>query len=297
MSDQIMAAALRFVTQVDRLDDPHEILAELHKVARLAALNVLGSWRVPAAARRGDRSSFPHWHHSSVPAGFRADLWTEYAEHGRSFLADLAWRNERTYTMTEALRIAKPTGADRWAQQLFLRHGIRDVLYVPNGAWMTVYWSPKAIRLDASIRAVLTLAANATAARLQRLAGHRRDQDADPGLSARQRAVLRLLSQGSSLQEAAEHLQIGYRTAKEHLSRAQAKLGAKSVPHAIAEALRRYLVIAFASLAFVVAMCSAISRLYGMPRWSVDQLEAFHVVAPMDDDLLVEWDADDIPAG
>lgn len=263
MSDRLTLAVMRFTANVERLNDPTDILEALHQFGRLAGLNALGAWCLPAWARRDDRKAYSVWSHPSVPAAFWPEFWKLYGEHGRSFLAAMAWQNSGAFTMTEALRLAKPTGNDRWLQELLYRHGIRDVFYCPNGACMVVYWSPKLLRLDATSRAALGLTAGAAAARLRALSSRRGQQEPDPGLSARQRAVLRLVSQGLSLHETAEHLGIAYGTVQEHAERAQKKLGAKSLPHAVAEALRRYVVIGMtASLG-----CSLTCEIYDICCW------------------------------
>jgi DNA-binding CsgD family transcriptional regulator len=243
MSDRLTLAVLRFTANVERLNDPADILEALHQFARLAGLNAFGAWCLPAWARRDDRRAFSIHMHPSVPAAFLPEYWKLYRQHGRSFMQTLAWQNRGAFTMGEALRTIKPTGNDRWLQELAYRHGIRDVFYCPNGECMVVYWSPKPLRLDATTRAVLQLAASATAARLRALSSRRGQQEPDPGLSPRQRAVLRLVSQGLSLQETADHLGIAYGTVYEHAERAAEKLDAKSLPHTVAEALRRYVVI------------------------------------------------------
>jgi DNA-binding CsgD family transcriptional regulator len=264
MSDRLTLAVLRFTATVERLNDPADILEALHQFGRLAGLNAFGAWCLPAWARRDDRRAFSIHMHPSIPAAFISEYWKLYSQHGRSFLQTLAWQNRGAFTMTEALRLVKPTGDDRWVQELAYRHGIRDVFYCPNGGCMVVYWSPKPLRLDATTRAVLQLAAGATAARLRALSRRSaRQEEPDPGLSPRQRAVLRLVSLGLSLHETADHLGIAYGTAQEHAERAAKKLGAKSLPHAVAEALRRYVVIGIG----MSAACTAIFDVYDICCW------------------------------
>jgi len=279
MSDRLTMAALRFAANVERFDDPADMLEALHQVARTAGLNALGAWRVPSWARLGDRRTYTTYKHPSIPAEFWPDFWVQYDKHGRSFLANLAWRNRSGFTLTEALRIVKPTGNDRWIQQLLNRHGARDVFYVATGAWMVVYWSPKMLRLDAPTRAALQLAAGAAAARFQALSSRRNEQEPDPGLSARQRAVLRLMSQGLTLHETAEHLGIAYGTAQEHAARAQKKLGAKNLPHAVAEALRRYVVISWLA-ATVLATAAGLCDVHTPDCWLTHILEDTHADIP-----------------
>lgn len=253
MSDSLMMAALRFATQAERLNDPKAIVLQLENVARHGGLHLMGAWRVPAKALRDDRTPYTMHASPSLPPTFLSDYWPLYQEHGRSVLADYAWRNKGAFTMTEALRIVKPGERERWIVRFFHKHGLRDVFYVPNGAWMVVYWAPKVLRLDSPSRAALQLAAGAAAARLGRLT-RERDGELMTGLSGRQRAVLRLVGQGYSLQEVANYLGIKYGTAQEHAQRAMKKLGAKNLTHAAAEAIRRYIVVGLATSAAAVAI-------------------------------------------
>lgn len=270
MSDRLTMAALRFAANIERLNDPADILEALHQVARIVGLNAFGAWKIPTWALRNDRRAYSICVHPSVPAGFFPEYWELYEKHGRSFLAALAWRNRGAFTMTEALRIMKPTGADRWLQQMLYRYSMRDVFYVPNGNTMVVYWSAKPLRLDVPTRAALQLAASATAARLHALPGYKAKQEPDPGLSARQRAVLGLLSLGHSPHEIGERLEISHGTVKEHIERASRKLGAKSAAHAVAEALRRYVVI---GLGISMATAAGICDVHEPDCWIIHILE------------------------
>jgi DNA-binding CsgD family transcriptional regulator len=264
MSDRLTMAALRFAANIERLDDPTEILEMLHQVARVAGLNAGGAVRAPSWPRHGERKGFTEiYTHSSMPTEFWSELKALYAKHGHSFLAVLAWHNRGVFTLTEGLRIVKPTGSDRWIVELVHRYGARDALYVPDGKWMIIFWSSKITRLDAPTRAALQLAGLAASARLERLRSCRRDGESDPGLSARQRAVLRLVSYGHTLHGAADHLGIGYKTAAEHAERAGKKLGAKNLPHAVAEAMRRYVVLGVG----MSAACAAIFDIYDICCW------------------------------
>jgi DNA-binding CsgD family transcriptional regulator len=264
MSDRLTMAALRFVANVERLNEPADILEALHQIARLVVLNAGGALRAPSWPRHGELKGFTEIHtHPSMPAEFWTELRVLYAKHGHSFLAELAWRNRGAFTLTEGLRLVKPTGSDRWIVDHLYRYGARDALYVPDGKWMTIYWAGKPLRLDAPTRAALQLAGIAAGGGLERLRGRRRNAEPDPGLSARQRAILRLVSHGQTLHQAAEHLGIGYKTAAEHAERAEKKLGAKNLPHAVAEAIRRYVVIGLAcSLA-----CGVIFDVYDICCW------------------------------
>jgi DNA-binding CsgD family transcriptional regulator len=61
-------------------------------------------------------------------------------------------------------------------------------------------------------------------------------------LTPRELAVLRLLSVGKHVREAAEHLHLGEETVRSHLKKAQAKLGVHDRTHVVAQAIRLHLI-------------------------------------------------------
>lgn len=61
-------------------------------------------------------------------------------------------------------------------------------------------------------------------------------------LSPRQREVLSLIADGARVKQAADQLGIAYRTAKQHSEAAVRALDARSVPNAVAIAMRRGLI-------------------------------------------------------
>jgi DNA-binding CsgD family transcriptional regulator len=140
----------------------------------------------------------------------------------------------------------EPVGIDRWAHELGLKFGMRDGLTCPVGArWVVVYWSRKALShtLSPQLRALLFMAANFAAIRLEQIVGP------DPGrigkqmaLTPRELSVLRLASNGHRTKRIAQLLELGEETIRSHLKKAQAKLGAKDRLHAVAEALRHQLI-------------------------------------------------------
>lgn len=279
MSDRLMMAAMRFAGNIEQLKDAAAILETLHQVARLSGLNVLGAWRVPPWGQRDDVDSFRIHPHPSVPTQFWADFRVLYAKHRRSFMAELAWQNRGPFTMTQAMRIMKPTGEERWIVQLLDQYRIRDVFYVPNGTWMVVYWASKPLRLGAPTEAALRLAANATAVRLQAMSRHRGKDGAGPELSSRQRAVLRLLAQGYTPQEIGRRLEISHGTVKEHIGRASKKLGARTATQAAVEAVRRYIVLAWLTSA-VLATAAGLCDMHHPDCWMTHILESRHSHVP-----------------
>jgi DNA-binding CsgD family transcriptional regulator len=61
-------------------------------------------------------------------------------------------------------------------------------------------------------------------------------------LTARELAVLRLLSIGNPMREVADLLELGGETVRSHLKKAQAKLGVHDRTHAVAQAIRQRLI-------------------------------------------------------
>src|SRR5262249_43733543 len=80
------------------------------------------------------------------------------------------------------------------------------------------------------------------ALRLEQLAGPDPDRLGARGrLTAREVAVLRLLSTGAQSRQVAQSLSIGEETVRSHLKKAETKLGVRNRVHAVAEALRQNL--------------------------------------------------------
>ena len=61
-------------------------------------------------------------------------------------------------------------------------------------------------------------------------------------LTARELAVLRLLSMGHPTGEVAKLLELGGETVRSHIKKAQAKLGVHDRSHAVAQAIRHHLI-------------------------------------------------------
>jgi DNA-binding CsgD family transcriptional regulator len=83
------------------------------------------------------------------------------------------------------------------------------------------------------------MGATFAAIRLQRLVGPQiKRVGKGAALTPRELAVLRLLSVGKQLREIAELLELGEETVRSHVKKAQAKLGVRNQPHAVAQAIR-----------------------------------------------------------
>jgi DNA-binding CsgD family transcriptional regulator len=239
---------LRFSSSVDKLDTPDEILDSLHEITwPTCEIGVLGALVFPM--RWGDWSGIEKgktvFLHKSVPEGW----WNEHLELSRKSLAPglmMAQLALAPFTTSETMRMLEPMGIDRWPFELALKYGIRDSLTCPvGGRWALVYWSRNVLsaQLTQERRALLFMGATFAAIRLQKVIGpHPKRIGKGASLTPRELAVLRLLSVGKQIKEAAEHLQLGEETVRSHLKKAQAKLGVHDRTHVVAQAIRLHLI-------------------------------------------------------
>ena len=150
------------------------------------------------------------------------------------------------YTWTETMKMLEPIGIDRWPYELARKYGIRDALTCCVGQrWLVAYWSRQVLCnvLTHPLRMLLIAAAGFVALRLEQVIGEdpRRVGNRLP-ITARELAVLRLVSLGMASNEIAKELGIGEETVRSHLKKAQAKLGVRNRAHAAAEAVRQQLI-------------------------------------------------------
>jgi len=237
---------LRFISGIDKLETPDALLDGLHKAAHsISSLNVLGAALFPV--RWGDWNGFEKhktiFLHKSVSDAW----WEKYAEltkmhPGPSVM--FAQLSMAPFTLSEIMRTLEPLGIDRWPIDLALKYGIRDSFNCPvGGRWVVTFWSPKVLGLSEEIRAVLFMGATFTAIRLQKLVGPQVGRIGKGfALTARELSVLRLISVGHSMKEAASILELGEETVRSHLKKAQSKLAVHDRSHAVAQALRLNLI-------------------------------------------------------
>jgi len=242
------AEMLEFTTSVDKLDTPAEVLDSLHEVTfRACQLNVLGAAMFPI--RLGDWSSVEKgktvFLHRSAPEGW----WEDHIELSRTHPGPgfmLAQMSLAPFTMSELMRMVEPLGVDRWPFELALKYGMRDRLNCPvGGRWVITYWSRNVLsqRLSEEVRAILFMGATFSAIRLQKLAGPETcGIGRGKALTPRELAVLRMLSVGHQISEAAKLIELGEETVRSHLKKAQAKLGVHDRTHVVAQAIRRRLI-------------------------------------------------------
>lgn len=238
---------LQFTCGIDKLETPHEVLDSLHKVtSQDTRLNVLGATMLPL--HWGDWSSLEKgktvFLHRSVPDGW----WEEHTELSRThpgwgfFFAQFSLA---PFTMSEVMRMIEPLASERWPFEVALKYGMRDRLNCPvGGRWVVSYWSKSVLtsRLSEKARVILFMGATFAAIRLQTLVSANVNRvGSASGLTPRELAVLRLMSFGNQVKDAADALGLGEETVRSHLKKAQMKLGARSRTHAVALAIRRRL--------------------------------------------------------
>ena len=224
------------------------MLDGLHKATSHACgLSVLGALLFPV--RWGDWDSIEVgktlFLHKSLPKGW-AD---EHIELSRQLPAPgfmIAQLALAPFTMSETMQMVEPLGVDRWSFELAHKYGMRDRLTCPVGRrWVVVYWSRKVLsnQLSPQLRALLFMAANFAAIRLEQIVGPDSQRIGNfTQLTPRELSVLRLASNGIRTRKIAELLELGEETVRSHIKKAQSKLGARDRLHAVAEALRLQLI-------------------------------------------------------
>ena len=239
-----------FTDDVARRATPGEVLDALDVLVKkggLPSLSVLGAARIPIRTSdwRSTRLGRDVFLHSSAPQGW----WEEYvamASREQDPGVMVARYSLMACTWSESMQMLDPVGIDRWPYDLALKYGLRDALTCAVGRrWLVSYWSPKVLSsvLTQPMRIVLFAAASFAALRLEQLVAH------DPmwtgkraRITARELAVLRLVSIGRSTEDIAKSLEIGEETVRSHIKKVQAKLGARNRAHAAAEAVRQQLI-------------------------------------------------------
>ena len=125
---------LRFMRALAILDTPNMVLASLNKALRYApGLQVMGAAMFPVRWGHGrslekNKTVFLH---PGVPDGW----WEEYIElthnaPGPSIM--LAQMALAPFTFSEIIKMLEPIGMDRWPVELGLKYGIRDSFELPG---------------------------------------------------------------------------------------------------------------------------------------------------------------------
>ena len=246
MPSKLAADVLDFTDVVDTLETPVAVLDALDAITWGACkAHVLGAALLPLNFGTSDslvvgKTAFLH---KSVPQGW----WEERMELGARSPApgDIAARLAiAPFTLCEMMKALEPIGVDRWAIELNLKYGIRDIFACPiGGRWIFAYWSPKAMQLLSDQRALLYLGAAFATTRLQKLAPPftgRLSKSAN--LTPRELSVLRSLSLGHRVADISKDLGLGEETVRSHIKKAQMKLGARNSMQAVAQAMRLRLI-------------------------------------------------------
>ena len=238
----------KYTNCVSKAKTPNEILDALDDFAsHLLPIDVLGAGRMPLLT-----SDWPSiqlgrdvFLHSSAPV----EWWNEYAAkaaHGYDPGIMMAKTSLVAFTWTETMRTLEPIGIDRWPYDLARKYGIRDALTCCIGQrWLVAYWSRQVMcnLMTHPLRILLIAAAGFVASRLEQVIGDNPNRFPNQSrITARELAVLRLVSLGMGSNEIAKRLGIGEETVRSHLKKVQAKLGVRNRAHAAAEAIRQQLI-------------------------------------------------------
>jgi DNA-binding CsgD family transcriptional regulator len=242
------ARLVEYSTYIGTQKSAEDVLNAFHDIiSPTLGLSILGALRFPYnmsewGALRLGKTVFLH---KDAPAGWWEE-WLERAPNNnpagyliaRMSLAPCTWR--------EMLRNLAPLGADRWGFELAMKYGMHDGLLCPvGGRWLVTFWSakPLAKALGEPLRIMIFAAASFAAMRLEQLAGADAEGDgAYTRLTPRELAMIRLLSWGKSPRELEEALGLGEEAVRAESEEIRAKLGARSLTHAVAQAMRHRLV-------------------------------------------------------
>jgi DNA-binding CsgD family transcriptional regulator len=249
--------ALQFALSLSRYHRRRDVIDALHAAVEPAQLNVYGAWRLPrrpANFRRGYVLGRNVFLHKSLPKFYWREFLRRARANGPSALALLVWQNAGPFTFTEGRREAQPSGADCWLFDLMDKFGIRDGLCCPSGRWTIYFWSRNVLKLSAEECKLLFFMAVMAAGRMDEMSFSRRfgitrrhnpksgRGPYGPHVSVRELAVLQHISYGESDEEIAARLKLRPSTVRVLVHRAMVKFEAKTRDHAIAEALRMWLI-------------------------------------------------------
>lgn len=239
---------LEYTLQVPELTSPEEVLDRLHTItAETLSLNVLGALRFPQKITDWKSVCLGKtvFLHKDAPSGWWEE-WVRLAPYKTPVSILLARSCLAPHTWTESLQLLQPVGVDRWGYELALKNGMRDGFSCPvGGRWLIAFWSGKVLSnvLTQPARICVFAAASFAAMRIEQLTPLEVPGKATQAqLTARELAVLRLLSVGMPFKEIAARLELGEETVRTHIKKAQAKLGVRNRTQAVAEALREHLI-------------------------------------------------------
>ena len=246
MSDRLSADLLKFTEAVHHLDTPAAVMDALDSITWADChVHVLGAALLPLNFGTPDSlvEGKTVFLHKSVPKGWWEDR-TQLATRSPA-PSDVAARLALApFTLSEMMKSLEPIGIDRWAVELNLKYGIRDLFGCPiGGRWLFAYWSPKPMQLQPDQRALLYLGASFATTQLQKLAPPFTGRlGKGASLTPRELSVLRSLSLGNRIAEISKDMGLGEETVRSHIKKAQAKLGVRNSMHAVVQAVRLRLI-------------------------------------------------------
>jgi DNA-binding CsgD family transcriptional regulator len=233
---------MEFATQIGDCSTPAQILNALDEaLPEDLRLSVWGAMRFPLRWNNLDALVLNEtvFLHESAPAGH----WEAYLGSMRQHMSmpyAVLYALISPVTDSDLMRALEPIGIDRWPIDLARSYGVRDALHCPiGGKWGIHFWSKTVLSLTEGERILLYALASYTASRLEKVVPHT-DKDwagADHPLTPRERAVLRRLAVGDTLEQAAAHLGLSRETVRTHLKKAQARLGCRNRTHAVVQAV------------------------------------------------------------
>jgi DNA-binding CsgD family transcriptional regulator len=244
----LAANLIEFAARTADFATPDEMLDALQAAVQpFLPLHVLAAARFPRkvgdwTALKPGETLFVYKH---APQGW----WRDYSDFSQKSYDPgimMARTSMAPYTWTEGRRIIEPIGADRWAWDLAMKHGMRDGLTCPvGGRWVMSFWSRKVLTdiLSMEARALIFMASSFAVMRIEK--GLRADPDQFPSrplLTAREQAVLQMAAAGHDVKAIAGALRLGAETVRTHLRKAKQKLSAKNRTQAVAEAIRQSII-------------------------------------------------------
>ena len=235
----------RLIKTAPETSDPDELLDGLQAVSRKhpQRLKVMSAWYLPKQydTLEEDRPGHTIFFHPDFPGEKFWDAYRIAAANGDA-IADYARLTSAPFTITEAMHALQLTEGQRWGVDLGRQFGIRDGLCCPMRRWVVVYYAGDIVQLERADRHLLAMAAGIAVELIDQLV-KKRPTPRIPSLTERETAILRLRAKGFNVPEAAQSLGISVATARTHVKKMVAKLEAKDLTHAVAQAFRAGILI------------------------------------------------------
>jgi DNA-binding CsgD family transcriptional regulator len=203
----------------------------------------MSAWYLPKQydTLEEDRPGHTIFFHPDFPG---EKFWAAYrlAAANGDAIADYARLTSAPFTITEAMHALQLPEGQRWGVDLGRQFGIRDGLCCPLRRWVVVYYAGDILKFERADRHLLAMAAGVAVERIEQLV-KKRQAPPIPVLTEREIAVLRLRAKGFNVPEIAPRLGISVTTVRTHVKKMVAKLEAKDLTHALAQAFRAGILI------------------------------------------------------